>query len=71
MLIKSNFNANYEVIFDNSCFFHSTYSNRIDNIKSSLPNIKLWVEVDDSSQKSSAIGVNYQNIIDNYHLEEV
>ena len=47
-------------------FFHSTYSNRIDNIKSSLPNIKLWVEVDDSSQKSSAIGVNYQNIIDNY-----
>ena len=47
-------------------FFHSTYSNRIDNIKSSLPNIKLWVEIDDSSQKSSAIGVNYQNIIDNY-----
>ena len=47
-------------------FFHSTYSNRIDNIKSSLPNIKLWVEVDDSSQKSSAIGVNYQNIIENY-----
>ena len=47
-------------------FFHSTFSNRIDNIKTALPNIKLWIEVEDSSQKSSGIGVNYQEIIDNF-----
>ena len=71
--IPINVNYRYvaeELIYllDNSdseaVFYHACYSNRIKEIASSLPNIKVWIEVSDGTESHFPDALKYEELLE-------